>query len=73
MDRGGSRRRKAWKRLGRFRGGLRSPEHPSREFHKVWLSRNLICELIQEVCRGSTRRSERGFWRVDGGKMVGKK
>ena len=53
LCRGGSMRENACRRLGRFREGLRVPQHPSREFHSVWLSRNLIRELLQEVCRCS--------------------
>lgn len=37
-----------------FKEGLRGPQHPPIEYHQVLLSRNLIREPLQEVCRGST-------------------
>jgi len=46
--------RNAWERLERLREGLRGPLHPSIESHKVWLPRNHVYELLQEVCRGFT-------------------
>ena len=32
----------------------RGPKGSLKPFQRVWLSRNLIRELLQEICRGST-------------------